>query len=153
MANPILTLDTLTEYPTVQIDGHAYALLPADALPVDAYQQFERVSTRFTALWKKPDRTPEERTELAQLLDTLCRAVLQAPPDVHERLSDIQRLQIAQAFLELPHVGLQGLGQRTTLKPSTGASSPRGSNGSTAARIPTRGSRGSRFAGSGRSSR
>jgi hypothetical protein len=153
MANtPLLTLDTLTEYPTIVIDGTAYALLPPDALPITTYQTFSELAGRFDALWKQKTRAADEEQQLADVLDQICRLTLQAPPDVHGRLTDLQRLQITQAFLELPRQGLQGVTQQLPVRPKTGASTPRGFNGSTAARIPKPGSRATRAGSSMRAS-
>ena len=153
MAKPLLTLTTLTEYPTVEIDGVPYALRPADALPASSYQALQTQGDRFDALWKVPQRTAEETTELETVLDAICRLMLQAPVDVHDKLTDVQRLRICQAFLELPHEGLQSMRQPAILKPTTGARSPHGSNASTAATTRRRGSPGSRSRSSAPSSR
>ena len=49
---------------------------------------------------------------MAGLLDRLCRLLFKAPQEIHDRLTDVQRLQVAQAFIAL---------QRGTLPVPAGA--------------------------------
>lgn len=137
MANPILNLDTITELPTVAIDGVAYTLLTLDALPVSGMLRLRKVGRRFDALHNQDERTDEEDRELDALADTICRTILQAPPGVHDKLVGQQRIAVVQAFQQLPSPRSRSLatGSRATQRPetttSTGASSYRGSRGTT----------------------
>ena len=137
---PLLNLDSLTEHPTVVIDDVQYALTPPDCLPILSYHRIHRRGPRLFELFGKvnEDLTDAEGQELEQILDELCREVLEAPAEVHTRLTDVNRMAIYQAFLELPLTGLQMVGRATTeatteTKKRTGARSSRGSRASTEA--------------------
>lgn len=152
----LLTLDTLAHLSTVQIDGIAYPLSPPDALSVVDYKRLSVLIPRLEALWEKAALTADEEVELGALFDRLCRIVLEAPGEVINRLTDLQRVLVYQAFLQLPHdtllrVGamLHGGTQTTpTTTSSTGARSRRASRASTAA-ARSSGSHGSRSPSSG----
>ena len=138
--SPLLTLDSLTEYPTVVIDDVQYALTPPDCLPILGYHRIHRLGPRLFELFGKidVDLTEAEGQELEQILDQLCRVVLQAPADIHARLTDVHRMAIYEAFLGLPLTGLQMAGRATTeatteTKKRTGARSSRASRASTEA--------------------
>lgn len=151
MADPLLNLTTITEYPTVQIDGEKHALLPPDALSVTDYHRFNQMSPRLAKLWSQSTLNDAESEELKGLFKSIAALVLQAPADVLERLTDIQRLQVYQAFTKLPSASLRAMAveaPETTAKP-TGAKSRRGLPGSTAA-VRTTGLNGRRSGTSGR---
>lgn len=136
MAKPLLNLDTLTERATVAIDGTPYALLPPDALSAVDYHRFRRLTPRLETLWnQETPLMPDEEKELEQILAALCSIVLEAPPDVHARLTDMQRLAVYQAFLKLPQNTLPHLtgSQKTTGRIRTGARSQPASRTHTAA--------------------
>ena len=132
--SPLLTLATLVDHPTVVIDGTPYALKPPDALPLLGYHRFRRMSQRLVILWNQEEITEPEGVELEQLFDGFCRIVLDAPAEVQSRLTDVQRLEIYQAFLALPQASLRAVGARlktgTLAMSQTGARSSRGSRGS-----------------------
>ncbi len=153
--SPLLSLDTLTEAPSVIIDQHAYELTPPEALSAVEYHKIGKIAPRMFALWESAtELTPEEEVELEQTLDRVCRIVLKAPPEVHDRLTDLQRLAIYQTFLTLPQevllpiVGQPALRGRNPMS-GIGAISPPASPASTAA-PPTSGSTRSRSRSSGR---
>lgn len=147
-SSPVLDLNTLTApiRPVVIIDGQRHPLLPPDMLSVLDYRRIDRITARLQALWNAPEITDEAEAEVTQLCDSLCRIVLEAPADVHGRLTDIQRIAVYNAFQELPQANLRLVGATQGRgKTSTGATSPRASRGSTVARRTT-GSRARRSA-------
>lgn len=118
---PLLNLDTLTEHPSVLIDKHAYALTPPEALSAVDYHRIGKIAPRMFALWESETAlTPEQEVELEETLDRVCRIILKAPDEVHDRLTDLQRLSIYQTFLTLPQETLLPLvGQPTTTRRRT----------------------------------
>lgn len=99
--NPILDLKTLTSRQQVRIDGRLYELRSPDELSLLAYRQHAARFVRLGALLQKKSINATESKEQAALLDGLCRLILDAPPQVHARLHDGQRLQIAEVFSRL----------------------------------------------------
>lgn len=141
---PILNLETITELPTVVIDGVGYALLTVDALPLSTLLRLEPLGQRFDTLANKgQERTAEEDAELDDLTDQVCRQILKAPPEVHDKLSGQQRFAVCRAFQQLPSSQdrLRSMGSRKGKKPGrrTGGTSSRGSRGSTRGRTRRRG--------------
>lgn len=136
MANPIpvLDLNTLTERPLVAIDGLTYPLRAVEDFSILEHQTHVGQVQRFAALMNIPALTATEETELAALLKSYCQRVLAAPPEVHAKLSDVQRLQVVMTFVRL--LGLPGRipGALTAPAPATGtgATSSPASPGSTA---------------------
>lgn len=137
----VLSLQTVTEYPTVDIDGKRYQLLPADAMSIFDRITLESDEARAGAIITSDARTPAEENELGELLDVLCRKVLVAPPEVHNKLTDVQRMLLYEAFLGLPRAMRPKAEAPNTTGAAkrNGAKSLRGSRGSTAA-VPPSGS-------------
>ncbi len=101
---PLLNLDTLTERYTVMVDGEPYELRNPGELSLTAYHNLGKKSDELSKLLDVPDSefTGEQVAELDRTLDYLCRAVLEAPDDVHKKLKDLHKLQVIQTFNELP---------------------------------------------------
>jgi hypothetical protein len=117
---PLLSLDTLTERPSVVIDGTAYALSLPDTLSAVDYHRYSKLTPRFERLWGQDELSDEEAAELERILATICRIVLDAPAEVLERLTDLQRLSVCQAFIALPSTPLlQSAGQRPSQRGET----------------------------------
>lgn len=148
---PILKLEALDEYPTVEISGVRYALMPPDALPLAKIKRFQRLAPRLAELWEIEATTPEQDTEISAILRALAEIALDAPVDVLDRLVDAQHWMIYRAFLGLSTNVLENAGStphlQTTVPPAppsprpnpTGAKRSRDSRGSTAG-TPTGGS-------------
>jgi len=99
-ASPLLELDTTpTPVHTVAINGDSYALRGLQDLPFSDARRFTRDSMRLGTLMLQKQLSPEGNAEFSVLLRWFVAAVLDAPPDVLDRLSDIHRLQIANAFI------------------------------------------------------
>ena len=140
---PILDLDAFEAGPLVQFEGKQYAMRPPASLPIFTLHRFERLRVKWFDLWAtmdKQDLTPDEEKEFTGTLDQICRIILDAPDDVHARLGDVRRLEIAWTFYMLPYPTRRGAGAmiavETTTAPQTGASSYPGSSDSMEA--PTR---------------
>lgn len=157
-ATPLLNLDTLANPATVVIDKQPYVILAPDALNVLDFRRLQALIPRLERLDAQEMLTDEEGEEFRRHIDAICRLVLQAPEDVHARLSDVQRIAVYMAFAELPSSMLQLMGAKlkaagaTMPPPLTGASSPRNSPAATAAPRST-GSRTSRSRSSGPASK
>jgi fatty acid/phospholipid biosynthesis enzyme len=132
MAEALLDIATITApAAAVSIDGERYALLSVAALPLASIQRIQRDGPRLGELLKIEEKTPNQTTETSQLLRSVCELVLEAPADVHARLSDVHRVAIIHSFMQLQSTPVNR--PRTGVL-STGAKSSRGSNGSTVAR-------------------
>lgn len=147
MADPVLNLDTLPEDTFVGINGVQYQLTSPDGLSILSYRRMSKVMPRLEELLEVADPTPSDDNELQECFDQVCRIVLPtAPVEVLDQLKPLQRVQVYQAFLKLPHETLRRVGatlrqasppaMATTPVPvsttSTGSKSRRGSRGSTA---------------------
>lgn len=140
---PLLSLEGVTELPAVEIQGTRYAMQTPNSLPIAGIRRFMRLGPRIDELFSKEEPTPEELTELATLLDSFTRLVLDAPASVHDTLSELGRWQIYQAFLGLSPNGPQKANSNKAGAASspTGPKSARGSHVSTRAAIPGGGTR------------
>jgi hypothetical protein len=98
----LLDLDTTLDHPVVRVDGTAYPLRTPDATTVLAYKKTMRLCHQIGALETIEDPTEEQQREHENLLDQVCRRVLEAPDEIHAALSGLQREAIAQAFFRLP---------------------------------------------------
>lgn len=128
----ILDLASLVDRPVVVIDGHEYELFTFDLLPAMDASRIRRWSACLDALALLPEPTEADEQEAIDLSDRICRVVLDAPGDIHEKLTQRQRSKIFEAFLLAPAVVIA---QREAIQHQspTGASSPPASPGSTEA--------------------
>lgn len=136
-AKPLLELSTLdpTERPFVAIDGIHYHLLGSADFGLIGLNRLDRMVDQVNAMMAR-DRsaeslTDDEALELTEILKTTVGEVLRAPSDVLNKLTDVQRLAILQAFTPASSMAV------TTKRPNraarrTGARSSRGSRASTA---------------------
>ena len=140
-STPLLDLTTQTERPTVAIDGVRYALTPAGVLGVIPLFRIDAMRGRITELNAKlstDQASDEEGREIEDVVDALVRIVLAAPSEVIDKLAFIQKMHVAQAFITLSPQSAQpaiamATARATTPNRRTGARSPRGSRGFTAA--------------------
>lgn len=129
--NVILDLDTTKDIRAkVRIDGRLYALRNAEDLSIlgtqGAYTKFNELAGVLQVA--KP--TEQQERAMTELLDELCRMVLDAPLKVHEKLNDQDRLKIINSFsLLLPGMAPAGAKRKPTARRrprSTGARRSRG---------------------------
>src|SRR5919109_5473343 len=140
MAQPhspaLLDLTTEQELKTIRIDAIEYPIKRSNDLTLAEYKRLERIAPRIAALIAADELTPDETKELSHLLDTTVRMALDAPADVQERLGDLNRTRIFEAFTTLLSLSL--LTTRAELPSgangSNGATSLGASAGTTAAR-------------------
>lgn len=128
---PLLDLATFTDRAFVTIDGKPFHLKNGNEMSLTQYfalgtqgEQLAEMSGRLGTLDTK------EQHAFSHLLDTICRSVLIAPDDVQARLGDVQRIQIATAFMQLLPPSLRALTRATAPGTGTtpiGARSSRGS--------------------------
>jgi len=144
---PLLDLSTLIERERVNIDGTPYELRNPDELSIVE-------STRLTRNGEEIERLhaagPEAADQLDEVITDTARCVLvDVPDDVFDRLSGMQRLAVAEVFTErLLAARMQSAGAMAerlaaagvtaeTMQHPTGASSSRGSKGTSAGRRKT----------------
>jgi len=140
---PVLSLDSLADLPVVVINDTPYELLTTEVLtPINGHR-LARLGRRELALRDKVDLTPDEEAELERLPGQMCRLVLDAPAEVIDALTDLQRMKVLQTFLTGPRL-MALLAEATrrveavseTPATSTGDTLPAGSPDSTQAPIP-----------------
>lgn len=136
---PILDLETLVEPRHVRIDRQNYVLRGVDELPIAVIKRLQIDGPRLGTLMEADQLADGEEAEMARLLGALVDVVLDAPAEVRARLSDVHRMQIAQAFTQLRSSQRLATGAAPEAKSQTGSRSPRGSSGSMAARTRRRG--------------
>jgi len=139
---PLLNLDTIVHAPVVTINGQRYPLKPRAMKSIVEVAKLQTHGQLIEAIAPKigtPALTVDEATSLARALDEVCRAALDAPAAIHDKLDDFQRLRICEVFIELQTPSRPGTGAATTpattrkTKTSIGARSSRRSSASTAA--------------------
>lgn len=97
-----LNLDSLTaERPTVTVRGQTYDMVHPGELGVRTAHRIFRWAKRIEALMQTEEPSEEQLDEVDKLMDRTCRAVLKAPPEIHDLLTDDQRLTIVSFFTEL----------------------------------------------------
>ena len=131
-AGDVLKLTTLIERPTISIDGKRYEIVSPDELSVIDHQRFSAWGRRIDKLTAKDELSDEEESELHDALHELSdKIMIGVPQRLRKKLSDSQRLQVAEGFmmLSLP----QRLRRAAAAAKSIGESSRRGSKDSSAA--------------------
>ena len=154
---PLLDLKTLVERPTIAIDGELYEILSPDELSIVDCHRFAAWGNRIDALMAKKALTKSEKKELGKILGDLSdRIMVGVPEALRAKLTDPQRMAVAEVFTRLPLqkrlARLAGGTKTDGSQHPTGASSSPASNASTAAG-PTGGSTARRSPSSGPTSR
>jgi len=130
---PILDLTTDYERQNIKVDGVSYLIKSPSDLTLAEYGLMEQLWPRVAALLGIQTRDKRQNKELTTLLDTLCRVALVAPSDVCDRLGDLNRLFICQAFTALLSPSLLRARAGLMGGRSGGTKVSRGSSGSTGA--------------------
>lgn len=126
---PLLDLATFSSnnFPRIRIDGKLYILTPPYALPQVTLSELSTIGQAVSGFGDIRRLKPKKAKEVSALLDRICRLILQAPPAVQAKLSDLQRIQVANAFTSLPvKNALRTTGSPYTRSRRTGARSSRG---------------------------
>lgn len=109
----LLNLNTLIDREFILIDGERFELANQGELSVLDWQRVAKKGAQVQALMGRlEDLTDDEAKNVADLLEGLCKIILRAPPEVHEKLMPAHKLLVVQAF---------NLLQRTQSAPPAGA--------------------------------
>lgn len=139
-AAPILNLDTLAVRSSVAINGVKYGLRHTDELSVVQAHRLGRYAERYDELVEVTKTgqalSEEDAQELADALEAIAPIALDAPPDVLQALTDLQRFQVVQTFISLSPIRRRPTRAipAASAAPSTGEKPRRGSRASTAGR-------------------
>jgi hypothetical protein len=118
------------ERDVVTLFGTEYELANCADLSAVDIQKFQRKGKRLDELIRADrDLTEAEETELVGLLDSICRRVLVAPDELHARLRDVHRIQVAALFFQLLAATIAAAGAtapagETSSPPSVGSTAP-----------------------------
>ncbi len=98
---PILDLDTLVERQPVRIDGVVYEMLNPAELSILDLHRFGAAGAELADL-KSIDSTAEISDEqmklISETLRRMTRIILRAPEEVLDRLTDVHRFRLVNAF-------------------------------------------------------
>lgn len=98
MGEPLLSVATLIERPTIDIDGTKYEMRHPDELSLVDSHRFSRWAQRFEELAKQD----EPGAELDEIADRIARAALIAvPEEVLARLTGQHKAAVAEVFTAL----------------------------------------------------
>lgn len=95
---PVLDLTVIE--PVVRINGDDYPLRVREDLTLVTNADLAKKFARIDALRVKGKRTIKEETELGELLEQSCGAILKAPASLLEKLTQFQRFHVVQAFFQ-----------------------------------------------------
>ena len=139
MAAPLIELTTLIEQPTIKINGELYEILHPDQLGVIDFQRLASMGSKVSALLKKSEPDDADAAELNTIIvDLTDRIMVSIPADVRDKLTESQRIAVAEVFMTLPRVQTRATRKRTKAEKATPSrsdgSKPRSdASGSTAA--------------------
>jgi len=90
---------TAEELPTVKIDGQPYPF----RLDVEYSKllQLKDIGEKLQAISENAERTEQEEAALPELLKAITKRMVELPPAVDEKLTDLQRFRISSIFNEL----------------------------------------------------
>ncbi len=112
MADNLLDLTTLIEQPTIKIDGVTHEIMHPDQLGILDFQRLSAMAVRLALLTGKPDIDDGEAAELVKIIEDLSdRIMVGVPADVRAKLTEVQRIAVAEVFMKIP-----GVRNRTTRK-------------------------------------
>lgn len=125
---PLIELTTATRRPTIAIDGELYEILSPDELSIVDCHRFAAWGKRIDALMAKDALTKAQKKELGKILGDLSdRIMAGVPEEVRAKLTDAQRMEVAEVFTRLP---LQKRLVRLTAGAETTADGPNGASSS-----------------------
>ncbi len=132
----LLDLKTLIEQPTIKVDGSQYEILHPDQLGILDFQRLSTMAVRLNTLGKKSDTSDDEAAELVTIIEDLTdRIMVGVPADVRAKLTEAQRLAVAEVFMTIPRAQTRTTRKkrRAQASRSGGSRSRSGAKGSTAA--------------------
>ncbi len=101
MAADTAVLDINTERDDrqkVRVDGRLYAIRRGDELSILGTRSVFTKFGELAGLLDLAKPTKVQARAMSELLDEMCRMVLEAPDSVHVKLRDSQRLQVIDVF-------------------------------------------------------
>ena len=105
MAGHLLDLTTLIEQPTIKINKVTYEILHPDQLGVLDFQRLSTMAGTVSALMKKLKPNAADAVELTKCIrDLTDRIMFGVPEDVRAKLTESQRLAVAEVFMKVPRV-------------------------------------------------
>ncbi len=138
MADHLLNIETQTR-PTISIDGTSYEILTPDDLSIVDHHRFQKWGKRIDTLMAAPELDDDAAVELTSMLAKLTdRIMCDVPEDVRAKLTDTQRLRVAEVFTQplRRKPKKRAVGKPKAASRSRGPRSSRDSKGSTAATPP-----------------
>lgn len=133
---PLLDLTTLVTASHVRIDGTLHPLRSTEAMSIVQVKRLDFEAQRIRdllVLVQSGSISEDDGQELARLLASVCRIVLDAPDDIHARLNEQQRLKVFASFLQLRAGVTTGPTGAMATSNLIGGNTSRASSGSTAA--------------------
>lgn len=131
---PLLDLTTVLDVHHMRIDGQTFFFRTTDRMSIGQLKTLEAAAPRLGELLKRAETlTADEDAEASHLLAATCAIALDAPSEVHARLTDVQRLSVMEAFTQLRSTPSHLAGARANGRNRTGVNTSRGSSASTAA--------------------
>ncbi len=105
MADHLLDITTLIDQPTIKIDGEQYDILHPDQLGILDFQRLSAMAERLAALTSKTDVSECEAAELVKIITNLTDRIMNGVPgDVRAKLTEGQRIAVAEVFMRIPGV-------------------------------------------------
>lgn len=103
MADNLLDLTTLIEQPTISIDGVQYEILHPDQLSIVDAHHLQSMALRIEKITKQPDIDDDGAADLsAMVIDLSDRIMIGVPPEIRAKLTEAQRLVVAEVFMTIP---------------------------------------------------
>ncbi len=136
MADPLLDLTTLIEQPTIKIDGVQYEILHPDQLGVLDFQRLSTMAGSVSALMKRSGDEIDDKAaaELTTIIEDLTdRIMVGVPAENRAKLTESQRLAVAEVFMTLPRAQTRRTRRKNSKASRSAGSKPRSdASGSTA---------------------
>lgn len=100
---PLLELSTLApKRPTITIDGEMFELKVLGDFGIEEQQRIHREGADYQDLWNRSDLNKAGQKRMKMLLEHLFAKVLDAPPEVKNKLNDEQKAQVVLTFMVAP---------------------------------------------------
>lgn len=137
---PALDLVLSPDRPIVRVDKKSYELRTINELTLVQFKRLETIGPQLGALLQSDALTKDQGEDLSRLLAEVCQLALLAPPTLHAKLGDLNRILIVDCFMTLLPPTLVQRMRATPMRqdatrppaPPTGTPSSVASNGSTA---------------------
>ena len=137
MAEPLLDISTVISRPAILVDGARYEILSPNEVSLVDYHRFMNWGKTIDRLLGADGLDEGQLSELMSAVYNLTdRIMVGVPTEVRDRMSDEQRVSVAEVFMQLND--REKLPQETPPKKAnrkTGGKRSRASNASTAATL------------------